>query len=190
MLPLKELFVADVRKLLLIFAGAVAFVFLIACANFANLLLIRGASRPQEIAVRAALGASRWRLIRQLLAESTLVSLAGGMVGVLLSIGAVRALMSLLAPGRIPRAGEIHLDGWVLGFTFGLSLMTGLVFGLAPAPQATRRELREFLFEVTPTDPSTFLAVTGILLMVALLSAWIPAQRAAGLYPLVALRHE
>lgn len=142
-LPLKELFVADSRKLLLIFAGAVAFVFLIACANFANLLLIRGAGRQQEIAVRAALGANRSRLIRQLLAESTLLSLAGGILGVLLSIAGVRALLALLPPGKIPRAGEVHLDVWVLGFTFGLSLVTGLVFGLAPAIQATRRELRE-----------------------------------------------
>ncbi len=142
-LPLKELFAADVRKLLLIFAGAVAFVFLIACANFANLLLIRGASRQQEIAVRAALGASRWRLIRQLLAESTLLSLMGGMLGVLLSIAGVRVLLALLPPGTIPRAGEVHLDGWVLAFTFCLSLVTGLVFGLAPALQVTRRELRE-----------------------------------------------
>ena len=142
-LPLKELFAADVRKLLLIFAGAVAFVFLIACANFANLLLIRGASRQQEIAVRAALGASRWRLVRQLLAESTLLSLTGGTLGVLLSIAGVRVLLALLPPGKIPRAGEVHLDGWVLAFTFCLSLVTGVVFGLAPALQVTRRELRE-----------------------------------------------
>ena len=146
-IPLKELFVADARKLLLIFSGAVAFVFLIACANFANLLLIRGASRRQEITVRAALGASRSRLIRQLLVESTLLSLAGGIAGVLLSIAGVRALLALLPPGKIPRTGEIHLDGWVLAFTFGLSMLTGLLFGLVPALQATRRELREGISE-------------------------------------------
>jgi putative ABC transport system permease protein len=145
--PLKELFVADVRKLLLIFAGAVTFVFLIACANFANLLLIRGASRRQEIAVRAALGASRWRLIRQLMAESTLLSLVGAILGILLSVAGVQALLALVPPEKIPRAGEVHLDGWVLAFTFGLSLVTGLVFGLAPALNATRRELREGVSE-------------------------------------------
>ena len=146
-LPLRELFVADARKLLLIFEGAVAFVFLIACANFANLLLIRGTSRQQEIAVRAALGANRWRLIRQLLAESMLLSLSGAAVGILLSIAGVRALLALLPPGKIPRTSEVQLDGWVLAFTFGLSLMTGLVFGLAPAFQATRRQLREAVSE-------------------------------------------
>jgi predicted permease len=142
-LPLKELLVADSRKLLLIFAGSVAFVFLIACANFANLLLIRGASRRPEISVRAALGASRWRLIRQLLVESTLLSLVGGGIGILLSIAGVRALLALLPAGKIARAGQIHLDGWVLAFTVGLSLVTGLIFGLAPALQVTRSELRE-----------------------------------------------
>jgi putative ABC transport system permease protein len=146
-LPLKELFVADVRKLLLIFAGAVAFVFLIACANFANLLLMRGASRRQEIAVRAALGASRWRLVRQLMAESTLLSLLGAALGVLFSVAGVQALLALLPPEKIPRAGEVHLDGWVLAFTLGLSLVTGLVFGLAPALHTTRRELRDGVSE-------------------------------------------
>jgi putative ABC transport system permease protein len=146
-LPLQELFVADVRKLLLIFAGAVAFVFLIACANFANLLLIRGASRRQEIAIRAALGASRWRLVRQLLAESTLLSLAGGALGVFVSIAGVRALLALLPPGKIPRANEIHIDVWVIAFAFTLSLITGLVFGLAPALKATRRELAQAVNE-------------------------------------------
>jgi putative ABC transport system permease protein len=142
-LPLKELFVAGARKLLLIFAGAVAVVFLISCANFANLLLIRGASRQQEIAVRAALGASRWRLVRQLMTESTLLSLVGATLGVLFSVAGVRMLLALLPPEKIPRTGEVHLDGWVLVFTLGLSLVTGLVFGLAPALHITRRELRD-----------------------------------------------
>jgi predicted permease len=145
--PLKELFVADTRKLLLIFAGAVAFVFLIACANFANLLLIRGAGRQPEIAVRAALGASRWRLVRQLVTESTLLSLLGATLGVLLSVAGVRALLALLPPGKIPLAGDVYLDGRVLAFTFSLSLITGLVFGLVPALQVTRRELREGVSE-------------------------------------------
>jgi predicted permease len=141
--PLKELFVADVRKLLLIFAGAVTFVFLIASANYANLLLIRGAGRQPEIAVRAALGASRGRLVRQLMTESLLLSLVGAIVGLLLSVVGLRGLVALLPPDRIRSAGELHLDGWVLLFTFTLSLITGLIFGLAPALQATRRELRE-----------------------------------------------
>jgi putative ABC transport system permease protein len=88
--PLKEFFVADVRKLLLIFAGAVTFVFLIASANYANLLLIRGAGRQPEIAVRAALGASRGRLVRQLMTESLLLSLVGAIVGLLLSVVGLR----------------------------------------------------------------------------------------------------
>jgi predicted permease len=146
-LPLKEMFVADIRKLLLIFTGAVAFVFLIACANFANLLLIRDAGRQPEIAVRAALGASRWRLVRQLVSESMILSLAGATLGVLFSVVGVRALLALLPLEKIPVAGEIHLDAWVLAFTFGLSLATGLVFGLAPALQLTRRELREGVSE-------------------------------------------
>ena len=141
--PLRELFAADVRKLLLIFAGAVLFVFLIACGNFANLLLIRGTSRQQEIAIRAALGAGRRRLVQQLLVESTLLSLFGGAAGVLLSVGGVRALLAILPAGEIPHVRNVHIDGWVLTFTFGLSLLTGIVFGLAPALRITVQELRE-----------------------------------------------
>ena len=142
-LPLKELFVADVRKLLLIFSGAVGCVLLVACANFANLLLIRAASRQPEITVRAALGASRWRLVRQLLAESTLLSLLGGVCGIMLSLAGTRALLALLPPGKIPSPESIHLDSGVLLFTLGLSLVTGILFGLAPGLQATRREFGE-----------------------------------------------
>ncbi len=141
-LPLKELFVADSRKLLFIFAGAVAFVFLIACANFANLLLIRGAGRHAEIAVRAALGASRGRLVRQLMTESLLLSLFGATLGLILSATGVRALLALLPPEKTPPVGDVHFDSWVLLFAFALALITGLVFGLAPAMQATRGDLR------------------------------------------------
>jgi predicted permease len=144
-LPLKDLLTSKIRKSLLIFMGAVAFVLLIACANVANLLLMRGASRRQEIAVRAALGAGRRRLIRQLLTESTLVSLAGGAAGILLAVWGVPALLRLAPKGRIPRVEEIHIDGWVLAATFGLAAFTGILFGLAPALQSTRRELREAL---------------------------------------------
>jgi putative ABC transport system permease protein len=134
-----------VQRSLLIFLGAVAFVLLIACANVANLMLARAAGRRQEIAVRAALGATRWRLIRQLLTESTLVALAGGTAGLVLALWSVPALVALAPPNTLPRVGQIGIDGWVLAFTFAISLVTGLGFGIIPAFQATRSELRESL---------------------------------------------
>ena len=94
---------------------------LIACANVANLLLIRAASRRHEMAIRAALGAGRMRLVTQLLTESTLVALIGGALGTVIGIVGVRALLAMAPQGRIPRLADIHLDGWVLAFTLGLS---------------------------------------------------------------------
>jgi predicted permease len=143
--PLKQFVVGDIERALWIFAGAVGFVLLIACANVANLLLMRAASRQQEIAVRAALGAERPRLIRQLLTESVAIAAVGGVLGVLLAIIGVRALVALAPAGRIPRIDELHVDGIVLAFTAGLSLITGIVFGLAPALRITRHELRDSL---------------------------------------------
>jgi putative ABC transport system permease protein len=138
-LPLKELLIGKFRNSLLVFAGAVAFVMLIACANFANLLLIRAASRGREIAARAALGAGRGRLVRQLLTESTLLSAIGGIAGLLFASRAVPLLLALSPEGRIPRVDEIRIDPVVLLFAVGMSLVTGLVFGIAPALHATGR---------------------------------------------------
>ena len=144
-LPMKDLLVADIRRQLLVFMGAVVFVLLIACANAANLLLMRGTSRQREIAVRSALGARRGRLVRQLLTESTLVSLAGSIAGVALAIPGVHALLALAPAAGVPRLAEIHMDGPVVVFTLLLGALTGLVFGTVPALQATRRAPRASL---------------------------------------------
>jgi predicted permease len=144
-LPLKELIVSSARRPLQIFAAAVLFVLLIACANVANLLLARAAGRERELAVRAALGARRGRLIRQLLTESLLLSVAGGACGIALAGWAVPTLLSLAPAGRIPRTEMIRIDGWVIAFTTGVSLMTGLAFGLVPAFRTARHGAHESL---------------------------------------------
>ena len=144
--PALTALVGDIRPALLILLGAVACVLLIACANVANLLLARATSRHKEMAVRAALGASRMRVIRQLLTESILLSLFGGAVGLLLAVWWSDLLIAL---GRedIPRAVHVQIDWRVLGFTFGVSVLTGLIFGLVPAFQSSKTELVESLKE-------------------------------------------
>ena len=132
--------VGDNRKPLLVLFGAVGLVLLIACANIANLLLARGANRAHEIAIRAALGASRYRIVRQLLAEALALSLTGAGLGALLATGALSAILTLY-PSNLPRAAEIGVDYRVLLFTAALAVITGVVFGIVPAWQASNPSL-------------------------------------------------
>ena len=143
---LQERLVGDVRLSLLVLLGAVAFVLLIACANIANLLLARSTARRKEIAVRTALGASRLRIIRQLLTESLLLSLLGGALGLVFSVWLIRLLIAI-SPPNTPRFDEIRPDARVFIFTITLTVVTGLVFGLAPALHASRSDLTEGLKE-------------------------------------------
>jgi len=141
----RELMVVGVRPMLWLLFAAVGVILLIACANLANLLLARGLGRQREIAVRAALGASRWRLIRQLLTETTLIGLAGGVGGVLLAYWGLYALLKL--PQNFVSTEDAALDTRVLLFAFALSLLTGWLFGLLPALQLAKPELQSFLKE-------------------------------------------
>jgi predicted lysophospholipase L1 biosynthesis ABC-type transport system permease subunit len=142
----RDFTVRDVRLSLLVLSGAVGLVLLIACANVANLLLVRASVRQREIALRTALGAGRWRILRQLLTESVVLGVCGGAAGLALAAAGTR-LVSHYGPERIPFLKEVSLDGSVFAFAILASLLTGILFGLAPALAAFRARLSETLKE-------------------------------------------
>jgi putative ABC transport system permease protein len=146
LVPMHEQVVGKVSSTLWILFGAVSFVLLIACVNVANLLLARAASRQQEIAIRAALGAGRPRIVRQLLTESLLLAVSGGGAGALIAVGAIK-LFSISLLASLPRAEEVTVDGRALWFTMAVSIVTGVVFGLTPALQGSNPNLNETLKE-------------------------------------------
>jgi putative ABC transport system permease protein len=144
LVPLHEQLVGNIKRPLLVLLGAVGFVLLIACANVANLMLARAATREREMALRSALGASRARVIRQLLTESAVLAIAGAVAGLALAFGLLRLLISLSPPGT-PGLEKIGIDTYVLGFTFLIAVVTGLFFGVAPALQLSKTDLNHSL---------------------------------------------
>ncbi len=188
LVPLKEQIVGDTRPILLVLTAAVGFVLLIAGVNVANLLMVRASSRTRELAVRAALGAARGRVIRQLLVESVLLAAVGGVLGLLLASWGTRSALGLL-PATLPRVEEIGLDARVLIFTVAVSLLAGILFGAVPALKGSRPDLYETLKEggrgasgARHRAQETFVAVEVALALVLLIGAGLLIRSMARLW--------
>ncbi|MGC2529288.1 MAG: ABC transporter permease [Candidatus Acidiferrum sp.] len=188
LVPLKTDVVGSVRGILLVLLGAVSFVLLIACANVANLLLARATGRFREFAIRAALGASPGRVIRQLLTESVMLSITGGAIGLLLAKWGTKALLAAL-PETLPRVEDIGIDGHVLLFTVGISVVTGIVFGLVPALKTLQPNMRATLKEggrgssgSRHRTQSMFVAVEMAMAVVLLIGAGLMIRSLAALW--------
>ena len=186
--PLQQVMVRDVRPFLLVLLAAVGFVLLIACVNVANLLLARSTGRGREFAIRRALGASRGRVIRQLLTESVLLAVAGGALGLLLASWGTRAALAAL-PSALPRANDVQLDPRVLLFTLAISLAAGVLFGLAPALKTSRPNLHGTLKEggrgssgARYRTQNIFVIVEMALAVVLLIGAGLTIRTLVGLW--------
>ena len=188
MVPLKEKIVGDVKPYLLVLLAAVCFVLLIACVNVANLLMARSMTRSREFAIRLALGAGKLRVMRQLLTESVLLSLCGGVVGLILAAWVTPVTLGLFA-GTFPRAAEIRLDAPVLAFTFVVSVLSGILFGMAPAFRSVQPDLQKTLREgargargVRNRAQSVFAAIEMALALILLIGAGLMIRSLARLW--------
>ncbi len=188
LVSMKEDLVGNVEPLLYVLLAAVGFLLLIACTNIANLLLARAVGRSREFAIRAALGASQSRMIRQLLTESVLLACLGGALGLALAFGGMKAILKAL-PAALPRAGEVSINSSVLLFTMALSLFAGILFGLAPALKATRANLQQTMNQsgrsstgVRQRLQGTFVAVEVAMALVLLVGAGLMVRTLAALW--------
>jgi predicted permease len=172
LIPLRKEILGDVQPVLFVLLGAVGFVLLIACVNVANLLLARSTGRTREFAIRAALGAGQGRLVRQLLTESILLALAGGMLGVFLAQYATQAALRVL-PSQLPRATDIRIDTHVLLFTLVVSLLAGILFGLAPALKTSQPRLHETLKESGRGGSGTRNRAQGVFVVIEMAMALV-----------------
>jgi putative ABC transport system permease protein len=186
-ITLRDKLVGDIRPTVLILLVAVGVVLLIACVNIANLQLARTANRKKELAVRSAVGASRLRLLRQLLTEGALIAILGGTLGLAGAVIGVRVLHTY-APENFLQVGHISIDRWVLLFLIGITCSTVALFGAIPSLDASKPDVDVKLKD--GRDPATFGVAEGTLAAVALAACYLPARRAMRVDPMVALRHE